>query len=362
MKIRVLFYIAGFGIIAGLVSAYIYNQTVATLPPIANNYNPYEKGIYANGIIESYQANGTNLNIYPEVSGKVTHLYVNDGQDVKKGDPLLAIDDTIEQGIVAKDDAQAQAALSALNELKAQPRKENLAVAQAQLDLANANLVSVQTTTAKILKAYALYPGSESKDAVDNANNALKVAQQNLKMAQSQYNLVSAGAWSFDIQNQESTYKALVQTYQSDLALLTKYVVHAPIDGVIMQMNATEGDYVSPQGIFDSYTQGLAPVVQMSATTPYLQVRCFLNEILVPQLPSPDKIEATLFIRGENNKSIPLEFIRILPLTIPNIQLSNERAQRVDVRVLPIIFKFKKPADINLFPGQLVDVYIKAKE
>jgi HlyD family secretion protein len=28
---------------------------------------------------------------------------------------------------------------------------------------------------------------------------------------------------------------------------------------------------------------------------------------------------------------------------------------------LPIIFKFKKPEDINIFPGQLVDVYLKGK-
>jgi HlyD family secretion protein len=49
------------------------------------------------------------------------------------------------------------------------------------------------------------------------------------------------------------------------------------------------------------------------------------------------------------------------PYTIPKIQLSDQRSERVDVRVLPIIFKFKKPEDINLFPGQLVDIFIKGK-
>ncbi|MBU2823927.1 efflux RND transporter periplasmic adaptor subunit, partial [Acidithiobacillus ferrooxidans] len=33
----------------------------------------------------------------------------------------------------------------------------------------------------------------------------------------------------------------------------------------------------------------------------------------------------------------------------------------VDVRVLPILFKFKIPAHMNLFPGELVDVYIGKK-
>jgi len=32
------------------------------------------------------------------------------------------------------------------------------------------------------------------------------------------------------------------------------------------------------------------------------------------------------------------------------------------VRVLPVIFRFEKPKDLNLFPGQLVDVYIGQKQ
>jgi HlyD family secretion protein len=28
------------------------------------------------------------------------------------------------------------------------------------------------------------------------------------------------------------------------------------------------------------------------------------------------------------------------------------------VRVLPVIFKIEKPKDLNLYPGELVDVYI----
>jgi HlyD family secretion protein len=32
--------------------------------------------------------------------------------------------------------------------------------------------------------------------------------------------------------------------------------------------------------------------------------------------------------------------------------------ERVDVRVLPVIFRFDKPKGVNLYPGQLVDVFI----
>ena len=62
-------------------------------------------------------------------------------------------------------------------------------------------------------------------------------------------------------------------------------------------------------------------------------------------------------IRGTNIK-IPLEFVRVQPFVSPKIELSDQRQERVDVRVLPVIFRFEKPKDLNLYPGELVDVYI----
>jgi HlyD family secretion protein len=48
----------------------------------------------------------------------------------------------------------------------------------------------------------------------------------------------------------------------------------------------------------------------------------------------------------------------VQPLVSPKIELSDERQERVDVRVLSIIFRMEKPKDLNLYPGELVDVYI----
>ena len=56
--------------------------------------------------------------------------------------------------------------------------------------------------------------------------------------------------------------------------------------------------------------------------------------------------------------SVPLEFVRVQPYVSPKIQLSNERSERVDLRVLPIIFRFTPPTGLKLYPGELVDVYV----
>ena len=66
---------------------------------------------------------------------------------------------------------------------------------------------------------------------------------------------------------------------------------------------------------------------------------------------------AQMSIRGSDVK-IPLEFVRVQPYVSPKIELSDQRLERVDVRVLPVIFKIVKSSNTNLFPGELVDVYI----
>ena len=59
----------------------MFSQTQAAQPPVFNPApNPYAQGIYANGIIESYQSNGENINIYPEVSGPIMHILVTEGR------------------------------------------------------------------------------------------------------------------------------------------------------------------------------------------------------------------------------------------------------------------------------------------
>jgi HlyD family secretion protein len=71
-------------------------------------------------------------------------------------------------------------------------------------------------------------------------------------------------------------------------------------------------------------------------------------------------MEARMFVRGANI-SVPLQFVRIQPFVTPKIELSNQRTERVDVRVLPVLFRFKPKKGMNVYPGQLVDVYLQAK-
>jgi len=361
MKGKLIFLISGAGLIIAVASAYIYSIEHKALPPAFNPASdPFGKGIYANGIIESYQTNGENINIYPEVSGTVRQILVSEGQRVHRGDPLLVIDDTVQAATAEQQKSQADAALALLEELKAQPRKENLKVSEAQVELAKANQKNAQDQLDKQNKSYELDSKSISKDALDNAINAEKVARANLDVAIKQYELTKAGAWVYDIKNQEKQYEALLKAFTASSALLDKYTVRAPVDGVVLSINAAVGGYISSQGIYDAYTQGSDPSIVMGSPQDELGVRCYIDEILVHRLPADAQMHAQMFIRG-TNVNIPLQYVRVQPYVSPKIELSDQRLERVDVRVLPVIFKFEKPKDINLYPGQLVDVYIGEK-
>jgi HlyD family secretion protein len=304
---KVIFILAIIGLLAGLVSAYIFSIEKKPLPPaFMPASNPYKQGIYANGIIESYQKSGENINVYPEVAGTILKIPVSEGKTIKKGAPLVLMDESIQRATVEQQ--------------------------KAQIDLSSASLKSAQDQLDKQRKSYELNPRSVSQLDLDNAENAVKVAKASVEVAQKQYELART--------------------------LLSKYTIKAPVDGIVLSINASVGDYISAQGTYDTYTQAYIPIVVIGSSQNYVEVRCYIDEILISRLPPASHMEAQMLIRG-TNINIPLEYVRLQPYVSPKIELSSERTERVDVRVLPVVFRFKKPKDIDVYPGQLVDIYIK---
>jgi HlyD family secretion protein len=291
---RILFILAILGIIAGLVSAYLFGMERKAQPPVFKPVsNPYDSAIYANGMIESDQPSGADINIFPEVSGPITQVLAQEGQQVSVDTLLFKIDDSVQKANVA---------------------------------LAEANLKAAQDQYNKRRAAYDIDPQAISKDVLDTAEDAVIQADSALKAAN---------------------------------ALLQYYSVKAPIAGVVLAVNTAVGSYVSPQGSYDTYTELFDPLVVMSGPQDTMDVRCYIDEILVSRLPSKWHIQAQMQIIGTDIK-VPLEFVRIQPYVSPKIELSNEKQEQVDLRVLPVIFKFKKE-DLPVYPGQMVNIFIGQK-
>jgi HlyD family secretion protein len=287
----IIFALSIIGILAGLIGAYIFGIQRKAQPPVFTPVsNPYTSGIYANGIVESYQPSGENINIFPEVSGPIVKVLVKEGQSVSAGAALFSIEDSVQKATV---------------------------------ELAQATLKVDRDQYDKDLASWGIDPKSISKEVLDTAKDTVDQAQAAVKAAN---------------------------------ALLQYYTVKAPINGVVLALNAAVGSYVSSQGDYDTYTELFNPVVVMGAPQEYLSVRCYVDEILISRLPSGYHIKAQMSITGTDIK-VPLEFVRVQPYVSPKIELSNEKQEQVDLRVLPVIFRFEKK-DAPVYPGQMVDVYI----
>lgn len=356
MKLKLLFVLAFIGVVASGLAVRFFSVERAAPPPLHQPpSDPYANGIYAEGIIESEQTSGENLDVFPDVSGTVKAVYVRVGQYVRRGAPLLLIDNSVQRATTEQLFAQAQAADRLLEELKAEPRKQNLDIAVAQVASAEAALKTADRTLAYQQAIYRM--GITTKQSLDSALDAAAAAKANVEVAEKQYALTKAGAWDYDIRNQEAQYTALEASYQSSLALLSRYTLRAPRDGIVLSINTVAGSYISAQGAYDSYTEGLDPVLVLGSPGRDLDVRCYVDEILVPRLPTPSMMKGEMLIRG-THITISLEYVRTEPYVSPKIELSDQRTERVDVRDLPVIFRFTKPKNINLYPGELVDVFI----
>lgn len=357
IRIRPVYAVAAAGFVVALGSAWLLGEHhPAQKPLFAPAINPYSDGIYATGMVESMQSQGIDLALNPEVSGKVTQVLAHEGDSLRAGQPILQLDDSVQRATTDQLDAAARSATGQVAELRAQPRPETLAIAQAQADNAAAALKNAADARAKQEHAFALDPRSISRDALDTARNGEAIAATAYRVARRNADLVQAGAWHYDIENQQAQALASRSAARAAHATLEKFTLRAPHDGVVLALTATVGSTVAPGGVYDPRTQATMPVVTYGTPQRRLQVRAYVDEILVPRLPI-ERMQAVMTLRGSPVR-IPLRFEHIQPYVSPKISLSDQRQERVDLRVLPVVFSFDRPGQMAIYPGQMVDIYI----
>jgi hypothetical protein len=66
-------------------------------------------------------------------------------------------------------------------------------------------------------------------------------------------------------------------------------------------------------------------------------------------------------LKGDPTTRFPLEFVRVEPFVVPKKSLTGENTERIDTRVLQVIYRVAPGAGPRLYVGQQVDVYIDAK-
>jgi len=141
--------------------------------------------------------------------------------------------------------------------------------------------------------------------------------------------------------------EAQVELSQTNLEILT---VRAPRDGTILQVNVREGEYAG--------TTPTDPLIILGETV-QLQIRADIDEQNAPLVVANEP--AVAFLKGDTKSPIPLRFVRIEPFVVPKRSLTDDSTERVDTRVLQVIFEFSRP-ETPVYVGQQMDVFIQRPE
>lgn len=302
---RVSFYFAAAGIIGTVYLVHELRKTPPAPPPLAEPArSPFTNDVAATGIIEAARE---NVKIGAPKGGLIQKILVQVDSKVKIGDPLLQLDD---------------------REIHAQ-----LAATEAQVEAMKASLQSE-----KVLMA----------DAEDQFKRVDTLEKQNVasvdERTRKEFSLQSMQARVAKIAADLKAAEAQVELARTNLEVLT---IRAPRDGTILQLNVREGEYAG--------TNPTDPLMILGETE-RLQIRADVDEQNAPLVAANQP--AVAFLKGDTKNPIQLHFVRIEPFVVPKKSLTGDSTERVDTRVLQIIFQFDRPAT-PVYVGQQMDVFIR---
>jgi HlyD family secretion protein len=282
-------------------------RIMPTNPPVAPPASQFGHTVAAVGLIET---SSENIAIGSHLSGVVEKVLVTVGDQVRAGTPLFRIDNRHLRAQLA----QAEAA-----EKSAEAR---VAVASATLD----------DLTQQLKFAESVHdPRAISAEELTRRRSAVQTANAKLVEAQSE-----------------------VQTAKTEIGMvrteLERSVVTAPTDGEVLQVKIRAGEF-APAGVTPN------PMILLGRPKP-LYVRVDVDEHEAWRVrPGAD---ATASVRGNAELKTPLKFVRFEPFVLPKKSLTGDNTERVDTRVLQVIYRVERD-DLRLFVGQQMDVFIDAR-
>jgi multidrug resistance efflux pump len=328
--------------------AFVGGQDQATppsKPAVPPPQSPFEYTVAGAGLVE---AQTENIAVGSPTPGVVTKVFVKVDQKVKSGEPLFALDDRQHQAELANRKAALEAARTDLVRMENEPRPEELRMAQAQLAEARANLISQQDQYARAKELYARK--AETAENVIIRKQLVHAAEAQVARAQAEYDMREKGAWEFDLSVARSRVKQAEAQVAQTMTELDRLVVRTLVDGRVLQVNVRPGEFVgAPPG------QALIVLGNIEQ----LHVRVDIDENDIPRyVPGSPGIA---LVRGQPGMEFPLTFVRVEPYVVPKRSLTGENTERVDTRVLQVIYAIDSKGQ-PLYVGQQLDVYIKAPQ
>lgn len=334
--------------VCGLVFA-IHSVVTASKPtpvalPVAEPAQaPFPSFIAGSGLIE---ARTQNVAVGTPLPGIVTAVVVHVGSTVQAGEPLFRLDDRDVQAELAVRRTAWQTAQAQLERLMHWPRAEDFPPAEARVKEAEAALADAKTQLA--MAESVADRRAISQEEISRRRFTVQGADARLAAARAQLSLLKAGTWKQDVQvarAEVAAAQAQVQVAETTLARLT---IRAPMDGEILQVNIRPGEFAQ--------TGNLPTPLMLLGNLSRLHVRVDVDENDAWRFQR--QATAVAFVRGNQELQTPLRFERVEPYIVPKRSLTGDSTERVDTRVLQILYSFER-GTMPVYVGQQMDVFIE---
>jgi multidrug resistance efflux pump len=272
-------------------------------------------------------------------------LYVKAGDVVKAGHPLFSLDDRDLRAEVESRRTMLEVARSRVARLEQSPRPEEIPPAQARVREAEATLADA-VVQQKLIESVTDRRAVREED-VQRRRIAVKAGEAKLEEAKAALALLKAGSWEPDLKiarAEAAQAEAQVKRVETDIERLT---IRAPGPGEILKVDVRAGEYAQAGEL-------PRPLIVMGDTS-RLHVRADVDESEAWKVQPGARAEASE--RGNSDRRAELEFVRFEPYVVPKKSLTGDSTERVDTRVLQVIYRFKE-SPVPFFVGQQMDVFI----
>jgi HlyD family secretion protein len=335
----------------GMLTFAVYHLLFAqeAMPQLAPPTRPpsaaYAEKVVGAGIVEPQSE---SVSLGAAQSGLVLEVFYTSekvGAHVSAGEPLFRVDDRHLAAQLQVNEANLKAAEAALSKLKQMPRAEDLPPLEAKIRIARGNLNLLKDRYEWVVK----FANKDviSREEMSQRKLAYDAAAFEVEQAEAEFARVKAGAWAPDIERAEADVAVARANVQQAQTEIERCLVRAPLDGELLQVNVRPGEYVSGAG-------GKALMVLGDLRKRH--VRVDIDEQDIPRFRS--EARAVALARGDAQTEIPLEFLRVEPFVVPKKTLTGDNAERVDTRVLQVIYAVDS-AEAQVFVGQQLDVFIE---
>ncbi|MDG3008215.1 HlyD family secretion protein [Paludisphaera mucosa] len=342
---RIIPLVALAGVVYSIVSVVLGAKTPEPSKPVIEPHaRPVKERMLAgSGLVE---ARKENIPIGASIPGVVVEVFVKKGDRVKRGDPLFLVDDREIRGQMGVKEAQLESARAQLHKLEAAPRPEDLPPLEAAVEEARARLDDAEIAlgrTQKLSNRNAVTPSDLDKDRF-----AYQAAKAALARSQAELDRTKKGAWREDLDIAEAAVKLAQSELQSCRLILDRHTVRAPIGGDVLQLNIRPGQFAA--------TNWNEPMIVLGDVD-RLHVRVDVDENDVPLF--DEGSAATAYLKGRSHGRYALKLEYVEPYMIPKQSLTGSASERVDTRVLRVVYSLPDGCRGSVHVGQQMDVYIK---